>query len=137
MELDVGGVNLLNALLRKRQPRKELVQQDYVGLKRELGRMPSYLEYHLHAGVDSRLVSALRDRGYADGEVERQRGGACGSGWSWWNRSRRLRRSCCMRGHGKLRCIGCMGILSGGGKDFPLRVWSEWCMIKIIEREPR
>jgi hypothetical protein len=56
MAFDVGVVNLLDELLRKRQPRKELVGNAYMELKRELGRRPSYLEFHLHGGVDSRLV---------------------------------------------------------------------------------
>jgi len=56
LELDVEVVNLLEELARKRQPRKEIVGSAYEKLKRELGRRPSYLEFHLQGGVDSRLV---------------------------------------------------------------------------------
>ncbi len=54
LELEVGVIDLLNELSRKRQPRKEQLKSAYMDLKRELGRRPSYLELHLHGRADSR-----------------------------------------------------------------------------------
>ena len=40
-------------MLRKRQPRREKLLNDYRDLKRELGRRPTYLELHLKGASDS------------------------------------------------------------------------------------
>ncbi|MFD3260749.1 DEAD/DEAH box helicase family protein [Paenibacillus lentus] len=45
--LDTQVVNLLNELSRKRLPHREKLLHDFMELKRELGRIPSYLELHL------------------------------------------------------------------------------------------
>jgi len=54
LELEVGVIDLLGELARKRQPRKEQLRTAYMDLKRELGRRPTYLELHLHGRSDSR-----------------------------------------------------------------------------------
>lgn len=53
MNLDVNVINLLQEMLRKRQPRKEKLFNDYMDLKRDLGRRPSYLELHLKGASES------------------------------------------------------------------------------------
>ncbi|MBT2728567.1 DEAD/DEAH box helicase family protein [Bacillus sp. ISL-75] len=53
LNLDVNVINLLQEMSRKRQPRKEKLFNDYMDLKRELGRRPSYLELHLKGASDS------------------------------------------------------------------------------------
>ncbi|SMQ78400.1 Superfamily II DNA or RNA helicase [Bacillus sp. OV166] len=53
LNLDVNVINLLQTMSRKRQPRKEKLFNDYMDLKRELGRRPSYLELHLKGASDS------------------------------------------------------------------------------------
>lgn len=53
IHLDVGVVNLLEALLAKRQPRKEKLIDSYRELKLDLGRRPSYLELHLLGNAPS------------------------------------------------------------------------------------
>ena len=40
-------MNLLQELSRKRMPRREKLHQDFLDIKRELGRIPTYLELHL------------------------------------------------------------------------------------------
>ncbi|WP_366290595.1 DEAD/DEAH box helicase family protein [Paenibacillus sp. AN1007] len=45
--LDTQVVNLLQELSRKRMPRREKLYQDFLNVKRELGRIPTYLELHL------------------------------------------------------------------------------------------
>lgn len=54
--LDLQVVNLLEELRRKRAPRKDAIVLAYQELKKELGRRPEYLEFHLHANVDSKIV---------------------------------------------------------------------------------
>ncbi len=54
--LDLEVINLLEEMRRKRAPRKEAVVIAYHELKKELGRRPTYLEFHLRANVDSKIV---------------------------------------------------------------------------------
>ena len=54
--LDLQVINLLEEMARKRAPRKDALIAAYFGLKRELGRRPEYLEFHLQADADSRAV---------------------------------------------------------------------------------
>ena len=54
--LDTQVIDLLKELNKKRAPRKEAVVLAYKELKRELGRRPTYLEFHLHANTDSKIV---------------------------------------------------------------------------------
>lgn len=56
LKLDLQVVNLLEELRRKRAPRKEAIVLAYQELKKEFGRRPKYLEFHLHANVDSKIV---------------------------------------------------------------------------------
>ncbi|MDQ1146067.1 superfamily II DNA or RNA helicase/HKD family nuclease [Bacillus sp. SORGH_AS 510] len=51
--LDVNVINLLQEMSRKRQPRREKLLNDYLELKKELGRRPTYLELHLQGRSDS------------------------------------------------------------------------------------
>jgi superfamily II DNA or RNA helicase/HKD family nuclease len=53
LDLDINVINLLQEMMRKRQPRKEKLYKDYFDLKRELGRRPTYLELHLKGVSDS------------------------------------------------------------------------------------
>ncbi|WP_160725326.1 DEAD/DEAH box helicase family protein [Bacillus sp. USDA818B3_A] len=53
MDLDIEVINLLREMSRKRQPRREKLLNDYMVLKRELGRRPTYLELHLIGASDS------------------------------------------------------------------------------------
>jgi len=48
IDLDVRVVNLLEEMRRKRQPRREKLLADYLEVKQQLGRRPTYLELHLH-----------------------------------------------------------------------------------------
>ncbi|XKE94428.1 DEAD/DEAH box helicase family protein [Metaplanococcus flavidus] len=54
--LDIQVIDLLKELNKKRAPRKEAVVLAYRELKREFGRRPTYLEFHLHANSDSKIV---------------------------------------------------------------------------------
>ncbi|MDN3450043.1 DEAD/DEAH box helicase family protein [Planococcus sp. APC 3906] len=54
--LDLQVVNLLEEMRKKRAPRKELLVMAYRELKKELGRRPSYLDFHLHANAASKTV---------------------------------------------------------------------------------
>lgn len=54
--LDLQVINLLEEMRKKRSPRKELIVMEYQKLKKEMGRRPSYLEFHLHANLDSKMV---------------------------------------------------------------------------------
>ncbi|MCH4825376.1 DEAD/DEAH box helicase family protein [Planococcus halocryophilus] len=54
--LDLQVINLLEEMRKKRSPRKELVVMEYQELKKEMGKGPSYLEFHLHANLDSKMV---------------------------------------------------------------------------------
>lgn len=47
LQLDLEVVNLIKEMARKRQPRKEKLLNDYLDLKHDLGRRPTYLELHL------------------------------------------------------------------------------------------
>ncbi|WP_338541819.1 DEAD/DEAH box helicase family protein [Paenibacillus tundrae] len=47
IHLDTQVINLLQELSRKRMPRREKLHQDFLDVKRELGRIPTYLELHL------------------------------------------------------------------------------------------
>ncbi|MFJ5717512.1 DEAD/DEAH box helicase family protein [Neobacillus sp. NPDC093127] len=53
IDLDVNVINLLHEMSRKRQPRREKLFNDYMALKRDLGRRPTYLELHLKGASDS------------------------------------------------------------------------------------
>lgn len=53
LNLDVKVINLLKELVKKRQPRKEKLLEDYKSLKYELGRRPTYLELHLQGASES------------------------------------------------------------------------------------
>lgn len=53
INLDVNVIDLLKEMFRKRQPRREKLFHDYMDIKRELGRRPTYLELHLKGGSDS------------------------------------------------------------------------------------
>ena len=54
--LDIQVIDLLKELNKKRAPRKEAVVMAYKELKREIGRRPTYLEFHLHANAESKIV---------------------------------------------------------------------------------
>ncbi|MGH2316350.1 DEAD/DEAH box helicase family protein [Planococcus sp. SE5232] len=54
--LDLQVIDLLEEMRRKRAPRKEALVLAYHDLKKEVGRRPKYLEFHLHANVDSKTV---------------------------------------------------------------------------------
>lgn len=54
IRLDTKVVDLLAELSRKKLPRRELLLQSFNVLKNELGRVPSYLELHLHGRANSR-----------------------------------------------------------------------------------
>lgn len=54
--LDIQVIDLLKELNKKRAPRKEAAVMAYRELKREFGRRPTYLEFHLHANTDSKIV---------------------------------------------------------------------------------
>lgn len=47
IDLDVKVIDLLKEMIRKRQPRREKLFQDYMDLKRDIGRIPAYLELPL------------------------------------------------------------------------------------------
>ncbi|WML56022.1 DEAD/DEAH box helicase family protein [Neobacillus sp. PS2-9] len=53
INLDVNVIDLLQEMSRKRQPRREKLLNDYLELKKELGRRPTYLELHLKGRSDS------------------------------------------------------------------------------------
>ncbi len=54
--LELAVVNLLEELRKKRAPRKEAMVLAYRELKRELGRRPTYLEFHLQGTADSKAI---------------------------------------------------------------------------------
>ncbi|KZE37168.1 DNA helicase [Bhargavaea cecembensis] len=54
--LDLQVINLLKEMAQKRAPRKDALIAAYYELKREFGRRPDYLEFHLQADADSRSV---------------------------------------------------------------------------------
>lgn len=53
LHLDIKVIDLLKEMAKKRQPRKEKLLDDYMALKYELGRRPSYLELHLKSASES------------------------------------------------------------------------------------
>ena len=53
IHLDVEVIDLLKEMTRKRQPRKEKLLEDYMRVKMDLGRRPSYLELHLYGQSES------------------------------------------------------------------------------------
>jgi superfamily II DNA or RNA helicase/HKD family nuclease len=53
LDLDINVINLFKEMMRKRQPRKEKLLSDYLDLKRDLGRRPTYLEIHLKGASES------------------------------------------------------------------------------------
>ncbi|ULO06834.1 DEAD/DEAH box helicase family protein [Paenibacillus sp. 19GGS1-52] len=53
IQLDTRVVNLLRELSRKRLPHREKLKHDFMELKWELGRIPSYLELHLNGHSNS------------------------------------------------------------------------------------
>jgi superfamily II DNA or RNA helicase/HKD family nuclease len=53
LNLDVNVIDLLKEMSQKRQPRREKLLNDYMDLKREIGRRPTYLELHLRGASDS------------------------------------------------------------------------------------
>ncbi|KRF51209.1 DNA helicase [Bacillus sp. Soil768D1] len=53
IELDIQVINLLKEMVKKKQPRRDKLVNDYLILKQELGRRPSYLELHLKGASDS------------------------------------------------------------------------------------
>ncbi|RID83487.1 DNA helicase [Peribacillus asahii] len=53
INLDIQAINLLEEMMKKKQPRKEYLASAYFSLKQELGRRPSYLELHLKGAVES------------------------------------------------------------------------------------
>lgn len=62
MHLELEVVNLLDEMVRKKQPRNERLREAYTEVKKELGRRPTYVELHLHGIEDS--------RGYSRGSFE-------------------------------------------------------------------
>ncbi len=56
MTLDFDVIELLRQLHRRNSRPKDLLRHAYLALKAELGRRPTYLEFHLQSGVDSGLV---------------------------------------------------------------------------------
>ena len=52
-DLDIQAINLLEEMAGKKHPRRQKLYDDYVALKQELGRRPSYLELHLKGGSES------------------------------------------------------------------------------------
>ncbi|MCO0597777.1 DEAD/DEAH box helicase family protein [Peribacillus butanolivorans] len=53
IELDIQVINLLKEMAKKKQPRRDKLVNDYLIIKQELGRRPSYLELHLKGASDS------------------------------------------------------------------------------------
>ncbi|PAQ16088.1 DNA helicase [Bacillaceae bacterium SAOS 7] len=56
IEFDLQAVELLKEMTRKKNPRKDQLLYAYEELKLELGRRPSYLEFHLKAHADSKAI---------------------------------------------------------------------------------
>jgi len=53
INLDIKVIDLLKEMVRKRHPRREKLLSDYLTLKSEIGRRPTYLELHLKGGSNS------------------------------------------------------------------------------------
>lgn len=56
VDLDLQVIDLLEVMRLKKQPRKDHLRAGYSRLTFELGRRPSYLEFHLLGGMDSRGI---------------------------------------------------------------------------------
>ncbi|HZG70198.1 MAG TPA: hypothetical protein VEY51_01560, partial [Chondromyces sp.] len=56
LDFDLQAVELLKEMAMKKNPRKDQLRFAYEELKLELGRRPTYLEFHLKANADSRAV---------------------------------------------------------------------------------
>ncbi|MFS0574105.1 DEAD/DEAH box helicase family protein [Sporosarcina sp. 179-K 3D1 HS] len=56
IHLDLQVIDLLEAMRRKRQPRKQILLDSYFQLKIELGHRPTYLDYHLKTATDTKAV---------------------------------------------------------------------------------
>lgn len=56
IDLELQVIDILERLQPHPRTKDAQVKEAYLQLKEELGRIPSYLEFHLQAGVDSRLV---------------------------------------------------------------------------------
>ncbi|XEC95685.1 hypothetical protein AB6A23_03675 [Paenibacillus tarimensis] len=54
LKLETAVVNLLEKLSRKRMPLRDKLQRAFLGLLNELGRIPTYLELHLHNRENSK-----------------------------------------------------------------------------------
>lgn len=55
-QLDLAVINLLEEMKKKRSPRKQQVVDAYFKLKTELGKRPTYLDFHLKADGDARVI---------------------------------------------------------------------------------
>lgn len=53
LHLEAAVINLLDELSRKKMPHRERLHRSFLDLKNELGRIPSYLELHLHGSSNS------------------------------------------------------------------------------------
>lgn len=53
INLDLNVIDLLKEMVRKKQPRKEKLYHDYMAVKLQFGRRPSYVELHLQGASDS------------------------------------------------------------------------------------
>jgi superfamily II DNA or RNA helicase/HKD family nuclease len=53
LHLETAVINLLDELSRKKMPHRERLHRSFLDLKNELGRIPSYLELHLHGSSNS------------------------------------------------------------------------------------
>ena len=56
MELDPRVVHLLQEMAQKRLPRRETLRSAYIALKMEMGRRPTYLDFHLNGYADSQAI---------------------------------------------------------------------------------
>lgn len=56
IEFDLKAVELLKEMRRKRNPRKDQLRDAFAELKLELGRRPTYSEFHLKGHADSKAV---------------------------------------------------------------------------------
>lgn len=54
IEIDTEVIDLLQAMRRKRSPRKERIYEDYIRVKELLGRRPTYREVHLYGKENSK-----------------------------------------------------------------------------------
>lgn len=79
IEFDTGVIDLLQMLRTKRSPRKQRALDALRQLRLELGKTPTYLQFHLKANVDSKIVREQfktypQFLGYAQllNEIERQ-----------------------------------------------------------------